>query len=122
MLRKFAQVDIDPNESWGVKHKDVGLHSLRSSAAMAMYLNGIPTPTIMLLGRWPSDAVMRYIRKTVSELGMKVSERMLQNPAFHQVPTVNRNDPRSHNPLSAAANHGMGYGRSIHRGAFAVWE
>jgi integrase len=122
MLRKFVEVDVDPDESWGFNHTQIGLHSLRSSAAMAMYLNGIPTPTIMLLGRWSSDAVMRYIRKTVVELGSKVSVRMIQNPAFHQVPTVDRNDPRSHNPLSAAANYGMGYGRPINRGAFAVWE
>jgi hypothetical protein len=49
----------------GFSPKDIGLHSARSGAAMAMYLSGIPIYTIMLLGRWSSDAFLRYIRKQV---------------------------------------------------------
>ena len=40
---------------------EVGTHSNRSASAMAMYLNGIPVFTIMLLGRWSSDAFLCYI-------------------------------------------------------------
>ena len=38
--------------------EDIGLHSLRSGAAMAMYLSSIPVFTIMLIGRWSSDAFL----------------------------------------------------------------
>ena len=50
-------------EALGFPAELIGTHSNRSAAAMAMYLNGIPTYTIMLLGRWSSDAFLLYIRK-----------------------------------------------------------
>jgi hypothetical protein len=65
------------SESLNIKAENCGLHSLRSSAAMAMYLNGIPVYTIMLLGRWSSDAFLRYIRKQVSEFSRGVSRKMI---------------------------------------------
>jgi len=71
LLRDFIWT-ID-YESLGIHPNDIGLHSLRSSAAMAMYLNGVPVYTIMLLGRWSSDAFLRYIRKQVEEFGHDVS-------------------------------------------------
>jgi hypothetical protein len=46
-----------------IKAEEVGTHSLRSAAAMAMFLGGLPVYLIMLMGRWSSDAFLRYIRK-----------------------------------------------------------
>jgi hypothetical protein len=46
----------------GFSAKEKGLHSARSGAAMAMYLTRVPVFTIMLLGRWSSDAFFCYIR------------------------------------------------------------
>jgi hypothetical protein len=61
MLRGFiSSVDF---KGLGLDSKRIGLHSLRSLAAMAMYLNSVPVYTITLLGRWSSDAFLRYIRK-----------------------------------------------------------
>ena len=45
----------------------VGTHSLRSGAAMAMYLSNTPVFTIMLIGRWKSTAFLHYIRRQVQE-------------------------------------------------------
>eukprot|EP00978_Attheya_sp_CCMP212_P021308 scaffold62029_cov65-Attheya_sp.AAC.1 len=42
---------------------DIGTHSIRSAAAMAMYLAGVPVFTIMLIGRWSRDAFLHYIRR-----------------------------------------------------------
>ena len=42
---------------------DIGCHSIRLGVAMTMYLNVIKTYTIMLQGRWSSDAFLRYIWK-----------------------------------------------------------
>jgi len=55
------------SDSLGYTPDQIGLHSARSGAAMAMYLAGVPVFTIMLLGRWSSDAFLRYIRKEVQE-------------------------------------------------------
>jgi hypothetical protein len=52
----------------------IGLHSARSGAAMAMYLGGVRVFTIMLLGRWSSEAFLRYIRKQVQEFSARVSQ------------------------------------------------
>jgi hypothetical protein len=47
----------------GIKKEDVGTHSIRSGAAMAMYLGECPVFLIMLIGCWSSNAFLRYIRK-----------------------------------------------------------
>ena len=63
MLRGFiSSVDF---KGLGLNPKRIGLHSLCSLAAMALYLNVVPVYTIMLLGCWSSDAFLPYIRKQV---------------------------------------------------------
>jgi hypothetical protein len=47
----------------GFEPSEMGMHSLRSGAAMEMYLARVPVYTIMLIGRWLSNAFLRYIRK-----------------------------------------------------------
>ena len=107
--------------SLGITPEEIGLHSCRSSSAMAMYLNHVPVYTIMLLGRWSSDAFLRYIRQQVTDFGSDVSSKMIQTPRFYHVPPLCRDDPRSHNPLSFAANSGLGSGVSSNLNCFSVW-
>ena len=76
----------------GFKISDIGTHSLRSGAAMAMYLDDVPVYTIMLIGRWSSDAFLLYIRKQVEQFSHNVSTRMIKNMSFTHVPTI---EPRS---------------------------
>ncbi len=40
----------------GSNADQIGLHSARSGAAMAMVLARVPVFTVILLGRWSSDA------------------------------------------------------------------
>ena len=65
---------------------EIGTHSLRSGAAMAMYLNQVPVFTIMLIGRWKSDAFLKYIRRQVQQFSSGVSARMIRTPHFFTVP------------------------------------
>ena len=51
-----AAVGSIGEETLGFKMKEVGTHSIRSGAAMAMYLGECPVYTIMMIGRWSSDA------------------------------------------------------------------
>lgn len=78
----------------GITPDEIGLHSARASAAMAMHLNHIPVYTIMLLGRWSSDAFLRYIRKQVEEFGHDVSKAMIQTQRFHHVQHATDPAPR----------------------------
>ena len=43
------------------KGEKVGTHSQRLGAAMEMYLGGCTVYTIMMVGRWYSDAFLGYI-------------------------------------------------------------
>jgi len=65
---------------------EIGTHSIRSGAAMAMYLGGVPVFAIMMIGRWSSDAFMRYIRKQIEEFTFDVSSQMLTMQHFRHVP------------------------------------
>ena len=120
LLRQFV-TSID-HVALGIDPAEIGLHSCRSSSAMAMYINKVPVYTIMLLSRWSSDAFLRYIRKQCEEFGHDVSTKMIQRRQLHHVPNPNINDPRSRrNPLSFTANHGIGTGTVVNRNAFSVW-
>ncbi len=57
----------------GIHRSEVGTHSIRSGAAMAMYLAGVPIFSIMLIGRWLSLTFLKYIRKQVQEFSFGIS-------------------------------------------------
>jgi hypothetical protein len=69
----------------GFDAADVGLHSLRSGAAIAIYLGSVPVFTIMLSGRCSSDAFLRYIRRQVQQFSTGVSTKMIQQPSFFTI-------------------------------------
>jgi len=54
-------------DALNIKADEVGTHSIRSAAAMAMFLGGLPVYLIMLMGRWSSDAFLRYNRKQIEQ-------------------------------------------------------
>jgi hypothetical protein len=101
--------DILGPDRLGYASTDIGTHSLRSGAAMAMYLNDVPVYTIMLIGRWSSDAFLRYIRRQVQQFSTGVSARMIRTPHFFTVPDSSNiiHDPRTpNNPHSLASQNG----------------
>jgi hypothetical protein len=81
----------------GFSPNDIGTHSLRSGAAMAMYLAGVPVFTIMLIGRWSSDAFLRYIRRQVLQFSSGVAGRMVSSPSqnFFTLPDFAPDIPRT---------------------------
>ena len=61
--RLRAVVELIGKSKLGFSEDDIGLHSLRSGGAMAMFLSGVPTIVIMRIGRWSSEAFLEYIRE-----------------------------------------------------------
>ena len=49
---------------------------------MEMYLAGVPVYTIMLIGRWSSDAFLHYIRKQVEQFSQDITKKMLTDGSF----------------------------------------
>jgi hypothetical protein len=84
------------------KPDEISTRSLRSGAAMEMYLAGVPVYTIMLIGRWSSDAFLRYIRRQVEQFLKDVLQKMITHQSFRTIPdiahrVVSNEDPRQRN-------------------------
>jgi hypothetical protein len=75
-------------ENLGVEKGDFGTHSIRSGGAMAMYLDEVPIYSIMMIGRWSSDAFLRYIRKQVEQFSHNISKRMNKHMHYRHIPLV----------------------------------
>ena len=70
--------------------KTVGTHSLRSSCAMLLYLSNVRTSTIMLLGRWKSDAFLLYLQQQSRNSHKRWPNKWEHNQiSISQSPTTN---------------------------------
>ncbi|KAI2505693.1 hypothetical protein MHU86_8752 [Fragilaria crotonensis] len=72
-------------ERLGFEIRSIGTHSLRSGAATAMFIAGVPAETIQLIGRWKSQAFLGYIRIQVQQLTRGVASGMIENPSFFTI-------------------------------------
>ena len=104
-MLKHIRHTVDNMTGLGFTGADVGTHSIRASLAMALYLSKRPISTIMLLGRWCSDAFLLYIRRQVQEFSAGVSADMVSHENFFTIPDLVESDPmdpRTRNPQSFA--------------------
>jgi len=114
----------------GFEPKEIGTHSLLSGAAMEMYLAAVPVYTIMLIGRWSSDAFLRYIRKQVEQFSKDVAQKMLPHRSFRTIPdiaprTVSSEDPWQRNHQDNAEtrkNIGRNAFRRVQLPAFSLFN
>jgi hypothetical protein len=124
----------------GVDINTVGTHSLRSSCAMLLYLANVRTSTIMLVGRWKSDAFLLYLRRQVKEFTAGVSQQMVTQPdMFFSIPTeqtddlpssqkADWDDPKTSNVNSITSSsrfNGLSSNNNttkIHTPSFHVWN
>jgi hypothetical protein len=98
----------------GYGPEEIGTHSIWSGATKAMYLAIVPVYTIMLLGRWSSDAFLHYIRHQVQEFCKGGSRCMIALAEFFTISeAASAEDPR----LSGNADNF--YGRGINFGLSA---
>lgn len=103
----------------GFTAEDIGTHSIRSGSAMAMYKGEVPVYVIMMIGRWSSDAFLRYIRKQVEQFSHNVSKRMIRFLFHRHIPEFERS--HSNNTATGLNIGGVG---SQHAGlpAFSLFE
>ena len=86
-----AVVDLIGEVELGFGKDDIGLQSIRSGGAMAMFLSGVSEIIIKRVGRWKSDAFLEYIREQVDSFTIGVSQKMLENKKFHHLNEKERN-------------------------------
>jgi hypothetical protein len=77
--------------TFGYSATDIGTRSLRSGAAMGLFLMNHPVAKIMILGRWSSDAFLDYIRPQVLEWTNQMSSDMIFHDSFFDA-SDNRRD------------------------------
>ena len=75
---------------FGYRPAEIGTHSIRSGAAMALFLAQTSVLKIMILGRWSSAAFLRYIRPQVMGWTAGMATAMLTNPDFRHVDPANQ--------------------------------
>ena len=80
---------------------------------MAMYMWECPVYTIVMIGKWSSDAFLRYIRKQVKQSSHNVSRRTIRFQFHLHIPdlkpTVSHLDPRqSNHPDNAKTRRNIG--------------
>jgi hypothetical protein len=83
-LRTTARIHGASNT--GYPPDNVGTHSIRSGAAMALFLAQEPTTNIQLLGRWSSEAFLDYIRPQEMEWTAGLSHSMTSSTKFFHAP------------------------------------
>ena len=97
---------IDPTQKF-YKLDKIGTHSIRSSTAMILHCVGVDVPMIKLLGRWASDAFLRYIRHQLADFSKNISNLMVNSKDnFFNVPTSNirtSNDSSSNSQIQGPA-------------------
>ena len=79
-------VDLIGEEDLGFTKDDIGIHSIRSSFAMFLILNGIDPAIVQLQGHWKSAAFMDYIRPQISDFSHGLSDIMNHGSEFYTVP------------------------------------
>jgi hypothetical protein len=93
---------------------EIGTHLIRSGAAMAMFLSNCSVCLIMMIGRWSSDAFLRYIRKQAEQFSHNVSSKKAKQMFHRHIPTytspsVPNHDPRQRNhPNNAETRRNVG--------------
>jgi hypothetical protein len=81
----------------GYAATDIGTHSLRSGAAMAIFLANESVHKIMILGQWSSDAFLVYILPQVLERTSGMSKMMTTTNNFFHAPDAKPDPIRSNN-------------------------
>ena len=109
-----AAVAAIGKDTLGFGPEEVGTHSVRSSLAMQLYLQQVPPYTIMLIGRWRSDAFLSYIEKQCREFTKGMSTIMLKLNSFYHLPRQPRapqENPTSHPSCTHRQAHFVHFGR-----------
>lgn len=70
----------------GFLPSDVSARCLRAAGAMALLLSDVDSNIIQLIGRWRSDAMLRYLHVQAAPLMKDYSRRMLDGGQYNLIP------------------------------------
>lgn len=81
---RWAAQRVEPDT--GIEYELISTRSLRPGGATALLCANVDPSTIGLLGRWKSDAMLRYLRVAALVHTQRLSEQMLSHGDFSFAP------------------------------------
>jgi hypothetical protein len=96
MIRNYLRstcTTLGGRTTFGFDATELGTKSLRSGAAMSLFLMNHSVHKIMILGRWSSDAFLVYIRPQVLEWTTNMSSDMIKHDSFIDASASRKNPP-----------------------------
>jgi len=84
MLKNTCAV-YGPVRNYGIQPWEIGTRSIRSGAAMALFMKNHSVEKIKILGRWSSDAFLVYIRPQVMEWTNIMAQDMAETEGFRDL-------------------------------------
>ena len=94
--------------TFGFDASNFGTQSLRSGAAMSLFLMKHSVHKIMILGRWSSDAFLVYIHPQVLEWTTNMSSDLIKLDSFLDASTSRKNPPSDPRTRQRAFNGDRG--------------
>ena len=91
-LRRFVATH---GRAYGIRGTDVEARSLRSSGAMALLCARVDTDLIRLVGRWRSDAMLRYLHVQTPTIMSPLAGSMYRGGNFAFNPLASAPDPEA---------------------------
>ena len=79
--------------TYGFQPADVSARSLRAGGAMALFNSNVDSDTIRLLGRWQSDAMLRYLHLQAQPVMRHFARRMVRGGDYTFHPNQHIPDP-----------------------------
>ena len=111
-LRKFIRSTCTAQGgklAFGFDAVDIGTKSIRSGAAMALFLMNVSVQKIKMMGRWSSEAFLVYIRPQVLEWTNGLSQTMIHINSFTDAnesrPTLHTDPQPSPNIFNGGQRH-----------------
>jgi len=91
---------------FGFHPEEIGNRSIRSGAAMALFLNDVSSDKIMILGRWKSKAFLDYIRPQVVQWTRLYSVDMISfNNFFELCTSLDKKGRREESEIQPRRGH-----------------
>jgi hypothetical protein len=90
---RHACTVLGGKKEFGYSAQEIGTKSIRSGAAMGLFLMNHSSERIMLMGRWLSQAFLVYIRPQVIEWTNNMSSDMIHHDSFTDASGFDMADP-----------------------------
>ena len=81
-----ATVKLLAGNHLGFTYKDISAWSLRAAGAMSLLCSGVDNDIIILIGRWRSDKMLRYLHMQAEPIMRNYSKLIISHGNYNLLP------------------------------------